>query len=59
LPAAALQFSLRSPLVDSTVVGVSSPERVAQTLGYAEWDIPGALWARLEELVPSSQNWLG
>lgn len=59
LPAAALQFSLRSPLIDSTVVGVSSPERVAQTLGYADWDIPEVLWAELEDLVPPSQNWLG
>lgn len=59
LPAAALQFSLRSPLIDSTVVGVSSPERVEQTLGYAAWDIPEALWAHLDELVPSSRNWLG
>lgn len=59
LAAAALQFSLRSPTIDSTVVGVSSPERVAQTLGYAAWDIPDALWTELEELVPSSANWLG
>ena len=59
LPAAALQFSLRSPLIDSTVVGVSSPERVAQTLEYAGWEIPDALWAELEELVPASQGWLG
>lgn len=58
LPAAALQFSLRSSLIDSTVVGVSSPERVAQTLGYAAWDIPEPLWAHLEELVPSPENWL-
>jgi len=59
LPAAALQFSLRSPLIDSTVVGVSSPERVEQTLEYASWDIPDELWAELEQLVPPSQNWLG
>jgi D-threo-aldose 1-dehydrogenase len=59
LPAAALQFSLRSPLIDSTVVGVSSPQRVAQTLGYASWDIPEALWAELDDLVPPSQTWLG
>ncbi|MFE4468652.1 aldo/keto reductase [Leifsonia sp. NPDC056824] len=59
LPAAALQFSLRSPLIDATVVGVSSPERVAQTLEYAGWDIPDALWAELDELAPSPEHWLG
>lgn len=59
LPAAALQFSLRATTVDATVVGISSPERVAQTLAYAEWDIPDALWAELESLVPAREHWLG
>jgi D-threo-aldose 1-dehydrogenase len=58
LAAAALQFSLRAPFVDSTVVGMSSPERVTQTLGYASLEIPDALWEELETLVPSSENWL-
>lgn len=58
LPAAALQFSLRAPFIDSTVVGVSSPERVAQTLDYAAVDIPEELWAELETMVPSAANWL-
>ncbi|WP_308466157.1 aldo/keto reductase [Rathayibacter soli] len=58
LAAAALQFSLRAAFIDSTVVGVSSPEHVAQTLDYAAMDIPDALWAELETMVPSSANWL-
>ncbi|MCH6468549.1 aldo/keto reductase [Sinomonas terrae] len=58
LAAAALQFSLRAPFIDATVVGVSSPERVGQTLEYAALEIPEALWAELETLVPPSECWL-
>ncbi len=58
LAAAALQFSLRGPSVDATVVGVSSPERVAQTLDYAAWEIPGALWAELATLLPAPEHWM-
>jgi D-threo-aldose 1-dehydrogenase len=58
LAAAALQFSLRSELVDSTVVGISAPERVAQTLDHAALDIPAELWDELESLVPAPELWL-
>jgi D-threo-aldose 1-dehydrogenase len=58
LPAAALQFSLRAPFIDATVVGVSSPERVGQTLEYAALEIPEALWAELETMVPPTECWL-
>ncbi|MCA0434486.1 MAG: aldo/keto reductase [Proteobacteria bacterium] len=46
--AAALQFSMRAPLVASTICGVSSPERVQQTIDWANWQIPDALWKELE-----------
>lgn len=59
LPAAALQFSLQATFIDATIVGISSPERVAQTLEYAGQEIPDALWAELETLVPPSECWLG
>lgn len=59
LAAAALQFSVRSPLVDSTLVGVSSPERVAQTLELAAVPVPDELWAELERYVPDRAGWLG
>jgi D-threo-aldose 1-dehydrogenase len=52
LRAAALQFSLRDPLVSSTVVGVSSNDRLDDALGDAEVDIPDDLWAELERLRP-------
>jgi D-threo-aldose 1-dehydrogenase len=48
--AAALQFSLRDPRVTSTVCGVSKPERVAETLDWARFPIPDALWEDLKSV---------
>jgi D-threo-aldose 1-dehydrogenase len=45
--AAALQFSLRDPRVTSTIVGISRPERVAQTLEWASYPISDAVWEEL------------
>lgn len=45
--AAALQFSVRSALVASTICGVSTPERVQQTIDWSNWSIPDALWKDL------------
>jgi D-threo-aldose 1-dehydrogenase len=58
LAAAAVQFSSRASFIDSTVVGVSSPDRVQQTLDLAGVPIPAELWAELETLVPASELWL-
>lgn len=44
LPAAALQFSLRDERITSTVVGMTRPERVEQTLELARHPIPDELW---------------
>jgi D-threo-aldose 1-dehydrogenase len=51
LAAAALQFSLRESRITSTIVGISEPERVEQTLRLAEWPIPGKLWEELQPLA--------
>jgi D-threo-aldose 1-dehydrogenase len=51
LGAAALQFSLRDPRVVSTIVGISRPERVGQTLGFASPPVPEELWTRLESCL--------
>lgn len=56
LAAAALQFSLREPRIASTIVGMSSPERIAQTVRLAEWDIPDNVWAELEPLAAVGLN---
>ena len=53
LAAAALQFSLRDPRVVSTIVGISRPERVEQTLELATYPIPDELGERLDSLSPS------
>jgi D-threo-aldose 1-dehydrogenase len=58
LAAAALQFSMRAPFVHSTVVGVTSPERIAQTLELAEVAIPDDLWDELERSAPTQEHWL-
>ncbi len=51
LAVAALQFSLRDPRVVSTIVGISRPERVGQTLELAAHPIPDELWSRLDSLA--------
>jgi len=48
LAAAALQFSLRDPRITSTVVGMSKPERVAQTVELANCPIAPELWPALD-----------
>ena len=53
LAAAALQFSLKDPRIASTIVGMSRPERVKQTLDLATHPIPDELWERVEALTPS------
>jgi D-threo-aldose 1-dehydrogenase len=50
LPAAALQHSLREPRIVSTVVGMTRPERVAETVELARWPIPEGLWAEIVDL---------
>jgi D-threo-aldose 1-dehydrogenase len=51
LAAAALRFSLRDPRVASTIVGMSRPERVGQTLELATHPIPDELWGRLDSFA--------
>lgn len=50
LSAVALQFSLRDPRITSTVIGMSSPEEVDQTLALANIEIPNQLWSEFEKL---------
>jgi D-threo-aldose 1-dehydrogenase len=54
LGAAALQFSLRDPRITSTVVGMSRPERIAQTLTFASHPISANLWAELDTVSVST-----
>jgi len=50
LAAAALQFSLRDARITSTVVGMSRPERIAQTVELALHPIPAEIWPRLDAI---------
>ena len=52
----ALQFSLRDPRITSTIVGVSTPERVSQTLDWAQRDIPAEVWEQLDDLGYSTED---
>jgi len=51
LAAAALQFSLRDPCVHSTIVGMSKPERLAQTVELASHPIPESLWEQIDRVA--------
>lgn len=47
LAAVALQFSLRDQRITSTIVGMSRPERIQQTIELATVDIPDDCWQEL------------
>ena len=48
--AAALQFSMKDPRITSTLVGITKPERIDQTLAWATLDIPDAAWQQIKGL---------
>lgn len=50
LRAAALQFSLRDPRITSTIVGMTRPERLAETMEMAQLSLPDELWRELDAL---------
>lgn len=54
--AVALQFSMRQPSVTSTMLGVTKPERIAQTLEWASMEIPQALWDALDALTYETED---
>ncbi len=62
LPAVALQFSTNDPRITNTIVGMSRPERIAQTLEYLATPIPQELWAELAAVPfdaedPEANRW--
>jgi D-threo-aldose 1-dehydrogenase len=58
LTTAALQFSLRDARLSSTVVGMSRPERVEDTVAAASRPVPEVLWGQIESLLPPERVWL-
>ncbi len=53
LAALALQFSLRDARISSTIVGLTRPERLAETVSLAQYSIPQELWLALAALNDS------
>ncbi|WP_298461937.1 aldo/keto reductase [uncultured Cellulomonas sp.] len=58
LRTAALQFSLRDDRFASTVVGMSRPSRIQDTLDAASAPLPDGIWVELESLLPPERVWL-
>ncbi|HEY4224684.1 MAG TPA: aldo/keto reductase, partial [Pseudolysinimonas sp.] len=58
LATAALQFSLRDPRIDATVVGITNESRISSLMASAGLHIPDPVWAELERLVPPAATWL-
>ena len=56
LAAAALQFSLRDQRIASTIVGMSDPGRVEQTIRLAGWPINEHLWSQLDALAAPGRD---
>jgi D-threo-aldose 1-dehydrogenase len=50
LAALALQFSLSDPRIASTIVGISKPERLQETLRLAQQPFPEHLWEEIAEI---------
>ncbi|WP_207782703.1 aldo/keto reductase [Phytoactinopolyspora limicola] len=57
LAAAAVQFSTRDARISSTLIGVSQPERIRNTLRLAHWPIPEELWETLERSAAPQEYW--
>jgi D-threo-aldose 1-dehydrogenase len=55
LAAVALQFSTRDPRTTATIVGMSRPERIAETVAYLTTPIPDALWDEITA-IPFDMN---
>ena len=56
LAAAALQFSMRDPRIASTVVGISRPERLAQTIALAQHPISDDFWSAAQAIRPDTED---
>jgi len=58
LQTAAIRFSTLDPRFATTVVGMSNPLRVAETVAAATASLPAELWDELAALLPTELNWL-
>jgi D-threo-aldose 1-dehydrogenase len=56
MAAVALQFSMRDPRIHSTIVGMSKPERLQQTVELAHWPVPENLWPAVEGVAAPTMS---
>jgi len=56
LLAAALQFPLRHPAVETVLVGARSVQQLDDCLDALELPVPDDLWAELDQLAPSASR---
>jgi D-threo-aldose 1-dehydrogenase len=56
LAAAALQFSLRDVRIASTIVGISKPEQLPETVELATLPIPPEVWDELEAVPATTEE---
>lgn len=54
--AAALQFSMRDPRITSTLIGITKPERITQTLDWAAAEIPQAFWDEMAGFAAATED---
>jgi len=51
LPAAALQFPLRDPVVASVLIGTAKAQSLRRNLDLFEQEVPDALWPRMDDIA--------
>ncbi|HEX9838360.1 MAG TPA: aldo/keto reductase [Anaerolineales bacterium] len=56
LAAAALQFSMRDSRILSTIVGMTRPERIMQTLDLSNHPIPKEMWDKLDAVGSETKD---
>jgi len=58
LATAALQFSLRDPRIQMSVVGITKRERLGALWDSVTVDLPPEFWTAAEAMLPDPSNWL-
>lgn len=56
LGAVALQFSLKNPMIHSTIVGFEKPDEIGEVLALAEYKIPDEVWPAIDRFAIYDQD---
>jgi D-threo-aldose 1-dehydrogenase len=64
LAAVALQFSTRDPRITSTIIGMTKPERIQQTIDLLNTSVPDDIWPQVDAIAapfpandPEAERW--